>query len=194
VAAHQLSVGVTFVKLGQVLATRRDVLPPELIDELSKLQDGVAPTPWSEIEAVLDRERTRPVPEVFASIDPEPLAAASIAHVHAAVLTGGEEVAVKIQRPGVGPIVERDLDIVGRLARRLQDTTTGGRTIGVRDLADGFAAALREALDFRVEASNMSAVAGAIAGGGGGTVVVPEPRRELCTARVLVMDRLRGTP
>ena len=116
--------GVTFVKLGQVLSTRRDLLPAEFVTELARLQDRVAPAPWVEVEATLVTELGRPVDEVFATISPEPLAAASVAQVHAATLASGEEVVIKIQRPGIGPVVERDLDIVDRLAGTLARTTS----------------------------------------------------------------------
>jgi ubiquinone biosynthesis protein len=126
---------------------------------------------------------------VFATVSPQPLAAASVAQVHTATLASGEEVVLKIQRAGIEPVVERDLDIVGRLARTLASTTSWGRTIGVRELAGGFATALREELDFRVEAANMAAVAATAR-----DVVIPVPHRELCTRRLLVMQRLDGVP
>ncbi|MEO3825839.1 AarF/UbiB family protein [Actinomadura sp. B10D3] len=180
--------GVVFVKLGQVLSTRRDVLPAEFVRELGRLQDRATPVPWPEIERVLRWELGDP-DEVFASFDRTPLAAASIAQVHAATLRSGEEVVVKIQRPGVRDVVERDLDIVGRLARSLHDRAGWARSFGVVDLADGFATALREELDFRVEARNMASVA---ATARGGDVVIPRPYDDLCTSRVLVMQRLDG--
>ena len=181
--------GVTFVKLGQVLSTRRDLLPAEFVAELGRLQDRAAPSPWAEVEATLVAELGRPVSDVFAAVSPEPLAAASVAQVHTATLRSGEQVVVKVQRAGIEPVVERDLDIVGRLARTLARTTSWGRSIGVRELADGFALALREELDFRIEAANMAAV-----GATAREVVIPVPHRELCTRRLLVMQRLDGVP
>jgi ubiquinone biosynthesis protein len=189
VAAALDEAGVTFVKLGQVLSTRRDLLPAEFVTELGRLQDRASPAPWPGIEEQLRTELGRPVEEVFASVDPVPLAAASIAQVHVATLLGGEEVVLKIQRPGIGPVVEQDLDIVGRLARTLATSTRWGATMGVRELAAGFGAALREELDFRVEAANMAAVASTARG-----IVVPVPHRALCTRRLLVMQRLDGVP
>jgi ubiquinone biosynthesis protein len=182
--------GVTFVKLGQILSTRRDLLPPEFVDELSRLRDRVAPVPWPEVERVLAEELDGPVTEVFAEFSPEPLAAASIAQVHAATLRSGERVVVKVQRPGIGSVVERDLDIVARLAATLHARTRWGRTIGVRDLAAGFADAMREELDFRVETANMVAVAA----GSHTAVRYPEPYESLSGKRVLVMERLDGVP
>ena len=184
--------GVTFVKLGQLLSTRRDLLPAEFVAELGRLQDRAVPAPWPAVEAVLAAELGRPVGEVFAAVDPEPLAAASIAQVHAARLVGGEEVVLKVQRPGIRPVVEQDLDIVHRLARTLSAGTIWGRTMGVRELAAGFAAALRDELDFRVEAATMAAAAEAAGGRDG--VRIPPPHRALCSERLLVMERLDGVP
>src|SRR5215472_16354610 len=153
--------GVTFVKLGQVLSTRRDLLPAEFISELSRLQDDAPKVPWPEISAVLEEALGGPVTEKFASIGTEPIAAASIAQVHGATLPSGEQVAVKVRRPGVTGVVGADLDIVQRLAVRLQRSTRWGRSAGAVDLAAGFATALREELDLRIEAQNMTAVAAA---------------------------------
>jgi len=183
--------GVTFVKLGQVLSTRPDLLPPEFIDELTTLQDNVPAAPWEQVRAVLVEELGQAPEEVFGEFDETPLAAASIAQVHLARLKSGGEVVVKVQRPGVRKVAEGDLDIVARLARTLQERTRWGRAMGVLDLATGFAAALREELDFRVEARNLAAVAAA---SDGHDIGLPTVHEELCTARVLVMDRLSGVP
>ena len=183
--------GVTFVKLGQVLSTRSDLLPHEFVSELGRLQDAASPLPWAEVEQVLAAEYGPRVDDVFASFDRTPLAAASIAQVHAAQLSTGEEVVVKIQRPGVRETVQRDLDIIGRLAASLADRAAWAESMGVVELADGFAVALREELDFRVEARNMSAVTAASAGDE--QVVIPRAYESLCTGRVLVMQRLTGT-
>ncbi|MFI7415961.1 ABC1 kinase family protein [Nonomuraea sp. NPDC049684] len=182
--------GVTFVKLGQVLSTRRDLLPAEFIDELGRLQDHVAPAPWERIEPVLAAELGGPVEEVFAAFDRTPLAAASIGQAHTARLHTGEDVVVKVRRPGIEGVVAQDLDIVRRLAATLESRTRWGRSLGLRDLAEGFAVAIREELDFRVEAANMAAVAAS----GSGGVTYPEPFPALCTEQVLVMRRLSGGP
>jgi ubiquinone biosynthesis protein len=187
--------GVTFIKLGQILSTRRDLLPPEFIAELSLLQDKAAHLPWEEIHAVLREELvTEDVHDAFASFDREPLAAASIAQVHTARLVSGEEVVVKVRRPGITAQVERDLDIVVRLAERVQRSTAWGRSIGAVDLANGFAAALREELDLRVEARNLAVVGAAEARSARSSLHIPVVYGDLSTERVLVMERIRGIP
>jgi ubiquinone biosynthesis protein len=187
--------GVSFVKLGQLLATRRDLLPTEFVNELSRLHHQVTPAPWPQVEQVLGQELGTP-DAVFDKLDARPLAAASIAQVHQARLrSSGAEVVVKVQRPGIRPVVERDLDIVDRMARRLQTRTRWGATIGAVELARGFANALHEELDFRVEARNMAVVAAASAVPGTDTSVrLPAVHPQLCTERVLVMERLDGLP
>jgi ubiquinone biosynthesis protein len=185
--------GTTFVKLGQVLATRRDLLPPEFIDELAGLQDDAPHVPWAEVEAVLQPELGADVGERFASFEQRPLAAASIAQVHAATLPDGEAVVVKVRRPGIARVIEWDLDIVIRLARRLERATSWGRGVGAVTLAEGFAGALREELDLRIEASNLSAIATAAGTGTGHTAVhTPRAHGDMCSAQVLVMERLQG--
>jgi ubiquinone biosynthesis protein len=175
--------GVVFVKFGQALSTRRDLLPPEFTAELGRLQDRVSPLPWAAIEQVLREENLL---DSFAEIDHEPLASASIAQVHAARLRTGERVVIKVRRPDVAGLVDRDLDIIGRLARRLEQRTGWARTLGVAALADGFATALREELDFRVEAQNLAAVCPSDG------VLIPKAFDDLSTGRVLVMERLDG--
>jgi ubiquinone biosynthesis protein len=183
--------GVTFVKLGQVLSTRRDLLPPEFIRELSRLQDDAPKVPWLDISKVLEESLGGPVTEKFAHFGQEPIAAASIAQVHTATLQSGDQVVVKVRRPDATGVVGSDLDIVQRLAVRLQRHTRWGRSVGAVDLAQGFAAALREELDLRIEAQNMTAVATAA---GDDDLRVPAPYQPYCAERVLVMQYLDGRP
>jgi ubiquinone biosynthesis protein len=183
--------GVVFVKLGQVLSTRRDLLPPEFVEELSRLQNQAAPVPWPEVERLLSTELGVPVDDVFADFDREPIAAASIAQVHRARLHSGEQVAVKLQRPGIRQVVDRDLDIALRMAVMLDQRAGWARSIGVCGLADGFAEALREELDFTVEVRNMATVSAARKDDG---VTLARVYEQLCTRRVLVMEYLDGVP
>lgn len=185
--------GVTFVKLGQILSTRRDLLPAVYIAELAKLQDQAAPVPGTSAVRLVEAAAGAPVGEVFAAFDAEPVAAASIAQVHTAVLHSGEAVVVKVRRPGADVTVERDLDIIRRLARSLDRHTSWGRSMDVLGLAAGFAEALREEVDFTVEARNLAQVAAAH-DRRQAEVRVPRPYADLSDERVLVMERLPGVP
>src|SRR6516164_6896632 len=192
--------GVTFVKLGQLLSTRRDLLPDEFIAELTRLQDRAEPAPWDQVQEVIAQSLGAPE-QVFAELRQEPAAAASIAQVHKARLRREDgvdaEVAVKVQRPGIRATVEQDLDILQRLAVRLERRARWARAVGAVSVARGFAAAMREELDFRVEARNTAAVAATWAGqqrvvGSGVSVTLPAVHEQLCTEHVLVIEWLDG--
>lgn len=184
--------GVAFVKLGQTLSTRRDLLPPALIGELSKLQSQATPAPWPQIEKAITDGLGRPVDAVFASIDPTPLAAASVGQVHLARLLDGTQVVVKVQRPAARRQIAADLDIIVRLGDRLDRTTAWGRALGVRHLAEGFAASLREELDYTVELENTRAVAAGLQPSD--QIVVPLVFPDASSPTVLVMEKLPGVP
>jgi ubiquinone biosynthesis protein len=186
--------GVTFVKLGQVLSSREDVLPPEFIRALSTLQMDSTPIPWSEAEAAIRAELRRPLDEVFRSIDEVPLAAASVAQVHAATLLDGERVVVKIQRPRARAQVTTDLDILERLAADAERRTEWARDIGARALAAEFARALRDELDYRVEAANTEMLREAIARSHSTVLTIPKVYEQYSTSRMLVLERADGTP
>jgi ubiquinone biosynthesis protein len=183
--------GVAFVKLGQTLSTRRDLLPPALVGELSKLQSQAEPAPWAQIEKAIADGLGRPISEVFASVSETPLAAASVGQVHSARLLDGTDVVVKVQRPAARRQIAADLDIIVRLGTRLDRTTGWGRALGVRHLAEGFAASLREELDYTVERENTQAVAAGLDPAGG--IVVPRTFPDASSPTVLVMERLAGS-
>jgi ubiquinone biosynthesis protein len=192
--------GVTFTKLGQLLSTRRDLLPEEFVAELARLQDRAEPAPWEQVEEVI-AQSIGPPDQVFAELQQEPAAAASIAQVHKARLRcdGGmdAEVAVKVQRPRIRATVEQDLDILQRLAVRLERRARWARAVGAVGVARGFAAAMREELDFRVEARNTAAVAAGWPGQqqavqGSVSVTLPAVYEQLCTEHVLVIEWLDG--
>ncbi len=146
--------GPTFIKMGQILSTRADLLPPDVIDELRLLQDRVPPGPWEPIRDLIELELGAPIQELFAYIDHNALAAASLAQVHAAVLPSGEEVVVKALRPDIEGVINLDLDILSDLAQLAQERTALGERYDVVDFAAEFAISLRGELDFRREGRN----------------------------------------
>ena len=183
--------GVTYVKLGQMLSTRADLLPETYVRELSRLQDTATPVPWDRVEPLIVDQFGRPVDEVFEHFDRTPLATASVGQVHRATLPGGRDVVVKVRRPGIGSQVALDLTILERIADTLEATTGWAARFGVRDLVDGFARSMREELDYRVEAANMRAMRPSMDRRG---LRVPAVVPELSTATVLVMEYVDGTP
>ena len=186
--------GVTFVKLGQVLSSREDVLPREFITALSTLQMDSTPIPWAEAEAAIRAELKRPLNEVFLSVDEVPFAAASVAQVHTATLLDGARVVIKIQRPRARAQVTTDLDILERLAGDAERRTEWARDLGARALAAEFARALRDELDYRVEAANTEMLREAIAKSRSAPLNIPKVYEDLSTARMLVLERADGIP
>lgn len=182
--------GPTFIKFGQILSTRSDIMPPEYIEELSYLQDEVAPVSWDEARQVVEEELGAPVGELFAQVDPVPIASASLAQVHVAQLVGGEEVVVKIQRPNIEKTVNLDLDIIYDLAQQAQQRTSLGARYEVAQLAEEFASALRIEMDFRREAWSADRFRENFADES--HLYVPKIFWEFTTNRILVMERIRG--
>lgn len=184
--------GGVFVKLGQLLAGRADLLPAEARREFARLHATAAPADPDAVAALLQAELGAPVTDLFDFFDPVPVAAASIAQAHAARLPDGTDVIVKVQRPGIDVVVADDLAVTRWLARMAYRRTGWGQTYRVTELAAEFAAALREELDFRIEARNLRESRVALADQTG--VVVPAVYESLSTRRVLVLDRLAGVP
>ncbi len=179
--------GVTFVKFGQMLSTRTDLIGPAYAAELSRLHADVPAQPWSVVQETLWQELGDELNAVFEDIDQTPLAAASVGQVHRARLHDGRPVVVKVQRADARAQATADLDIVLRLAARLDRSLPWARRLGVADLAAGFAASIEEELDYRVEARNMAAIAAA-------TTLVQVPTVHRATQRVLIMDAAAGVP
>jgi ubiquinone biosynthesis protein len=149
--------GPTFIKLGQVLSTRADLLPAEYIDELSLLQDHVVPIPLEQVHAQIRDSLGKEVQELFAQIDPTPLAAASIAQVHRAITLEGDEVVVKVQRPGIAASIDSDLGVLRSLARLLEAVVEETGVYTPTGIVDEFDRAIHEELDFLNEADNVRA-------------------------------------
>jgi len=182
--------GPTFVKLGQILSTRGDLLPVEFIHELEKLQDTVPPTDFALIQAQIESELQRPVGVAFATFDPVPVASASLGQVHLATLPGGEEVAVKVFRPGIDKVIETDLDILLELAALAERRTEWGEYYDVRSLAQEFADTLRAEQNYEQEGQNMDRYRQMFEGEA--YVRIPLVHWETTTRRVLTMERIQG--
>ncbi|HEU4494540.1 MAG TPA: AarF/ABC1/UbiB kinase family protein [Rubrobacteraceae bacterium] len=182
--------GPTFVKFGQLLSTRSDILPEGVLSELQKLQDTVRPMPAGAAQAIVNRELGAPVEEVFTHFDPDPLGSASIGQVHRAVLRGGQVVAVKVQRPEAPGRVEADLELMREFADFL-DRRFGSRLfIDVRGLVAEFETVIRRELDYTAEAENARRFAANFAGT---PVVIPTVYLEYSTSRVLTLQFIEGT-
>jgi ubiquinone biosynthesis protein len=182
--------GPTFVKFGQLLSTRSDIIPEGVLFELQKLQDTVASIPLEVAQAVIERELGTPVEKLFAGLDPVPLGSASIGQVYEARLHGGEQVAVKVQRPEAPERVAADLALMRDLAALL-DARFGDRIfIDVKELVAEFEGVIRRELDYEAEARNARRFAANFAGT---PVKIPAIYTELSTARVLTMEFIEGT-
>ncbi len=179
--------GPTFVKLGQLLSSRPDMLPDVYIEELGHLVDEVPPLPFAALEPVLDQELGA---DAFVSVDPEPVAAASIAQIHRALLRDGREVVVKIRRPGIADQVDRDLDLLRTTTAMAERRFETARLLQLDAIADELERHLREELDFTEEASNTELIARILADYR--ELKVPEVVRPLVTERVLVLEHVRG--
>jgi ubiquinone biosynthesis protein len=184
--------GGMFIKLGQLLATRPDLLPPEAMAELGRLHSSAAPLAREQVEGVMREETGRPLGEVFEVVDWQPLGSASIAQAHAATLSGGQEVVVKVRRPGLEEQVNRDLAIARWLAAKAERRTTWGRFYQVTGLVDEFSDVLHGELDFNIEARHAIEAGATIAHHS--EIVAPEIIRSLTSERMLVMERLSGVP
>src|SRR5581483_8496217 len=184
-------VGTTFIKIGQILSTRADLLPPEYEAELAKLQDAAPAEPGSVIEAIIISELGRPIEQLFASFDATPLAAASIGQAHAATLNDGTEVVVKVRRPGVVEQVEEDLDILQSLAAAASRRWDLADQYDLVGIAQEFAQTLRAELDYVREGRNIERFAENFRDDP--FIHIPRVHWDLSTARVLTLERVRGT-
>ncbi len=182
--------GPTFVKLGQVLSTRPDLLPEAYTTELTALRDDVRPFPFEEAEAILIEEYGRPLTTIFAAIEPAPVASASISQVHRAVLHDGRTVALKIRRPGIEKMVQADLDILKNLAQLAERRLPALVSYGPVSLAREFERSLKRELDFTVERRAMERCQAQFASDP--TVHVPFVVREFSTQRVIAMQFIGG--
>lgn len=184
--------GPIFVKFGQVLSTRRDLLPADIADELARLQDRVPPFPQEVAVGLVEQAYGRRLDQVFESFEREPVASASIAQVHFAVLPGGREVAVKVLRPGMLRAIEDDLMLLRTAAGWVDRYSADGRRLRPREVVAEFDKYLHDELDLVREAANAAQLRRNMAGLN--LVMVPEMIWDLCTPGVIVMERMKGVP
>ena len=184
--------GPIFVKFGQVLSTRRDLIPLDVADELARLQDRVPPFPAAQSRALVEKAFGKRIEDVFASFDAEPVASASIAQVHLAVLKDGREVAVKVLRPGMLEVIDQDMSLLHTLARWVDRLSADGRRLKPREVVAEFDGYLHDELDLVREAANGAQLRRNMEGLN--LVLVPEMVWELCTPSVIVMQRMTGVP
>ncbi|MEW5957960.1 MAG: AarF/ABC1/UbiB kinase family protein [Chloroflexota bacterium] len=182
--------GPTFIKFGQILSTRPDLLPPAYLAELGRLQDQVPPEPWAQVKALLEEELAASLEQLFTTFDPAPFAAASLAQVHAATLPDGQAVVVKVQRPDIEKTINLDLDILYDLARLAQERTPLGQYYNLVELTEEFAITLRAELDYRREGRSADRFRANFTGEK--QLYVPRVYWDYTSQRILVMERISG--
>lgn len=181
--------GPTYIKFGQILSTRPDILPPELVHELGKLLDAAPPVPFEQISETVEHELGQPLAQLFATFDPTPIASASIGQVHRATLPGGIAVIVKVQRPGVARTIQADLNLLSSQARFLEGRSSALRTYGLLEVVEEFSRAMRDELDYVVEGRNADRLRKVTAGD---DVLIPTVYWERTTRRVITLQDLEG--
>ncbi len=191
-----VELGPFYVKLGQILSTRPDILPPNYIKALTALQANVPPVSWEAIEILLRQELQQPIESIFSDINKEPIAAGSIGQIHRATLTTGEEVAIKVQRPGIDKIVEQDINLIKGIAE-LVALTEFGQNYDIVKLADEFSQAIKAELKFTKEANYTDKIRQNLAESrwfDPQELVIPKVYWNLTTDKILVLEWLYGKP
>jgi ubiquinone biosynthesis protein len=184
--------GPIFVKFGQAVSTRRDLLPPDIAEQLAKLQDRVPPFPGTVAREIIERAYGRPVTEIFAEFDEQPLAAASIAQVHVARLVAGQEVVVKVLRPGMRMRIERDLEVLYALAHLAHRFWPPARRLRPLEIVGEYEKTILDELDLMREAANAAQLKRNFAGST--LLYVPAVFWDYCRLEVMVMERIHGVP
>lgn len=189
--AHDIQqLGPAFIKIGQALSVRPDLLPPHYLEALAALQDDVEPVPFEQIRERIEAELGVRTTQAFAELDPEPLAAASLAQVHTATLRDGRQVVIKVQRPNIEQEIRTDLSVLGGAARAADRLTEHGRRVHFAEWIDEMSETLTEELDYRLEAENLRAFRSHLQNYP--SLVVPAPIESFSSQRVLTMERLAG--
>ncbi len=190
-AADLEELGPTFVKLGQLLSTRADLLPRPYLYALARLQDDVEPFPFAEVERIVSSELGVRLSKAFASFDERPIGSASLGQVHRAQLRDGRPVVVKVQRPDLRDRIVNDMDAIEEIAGLADRHTEAGRRMGFADMVEEFRRSLLDELDYQREAANLAALRADLADHD--RIVVPAPVPDYSTSRILAMDHVTGT-
>lgn len=189
-AADLEKLGPTFIKLGQLLSTRADLLPPPYLEALARLQDRVAPFPFAEVERIVSSELGVRISKAFADFERKPLAAASLAQVHLAHLRDGSAVVVKVQRPNVRELIVEDLEALSEIAHFLDAHTELGKRYDFENMLKDLRTSLLRELDFKQEANNLLTFAENLREFE--HIIIPDPIEDFCTSRVLTMEYIPG--
>ncbi|MBM6544864.1 AarF/ABC1/UbiB kinase family protein [Janibacter sp. YIM B02568] len=189
-AADLEAMGPTYIKMGQLLSTRFDLLPPAYTEALTRLQDTVQPFPFEEVREIVESELGARIKDIFADFDEEPLAAASLGQVHRATTRTGRDVVVKVQRPDVRDTIRDDMEVLGKVTQLADRRTSVGRSYGLNQLLGQFRRSLVGELDYRREAKNLLRFVELTRDYE--RLVVPEPLLQLTTSRVLTMEHIEG--
>ena len=186
------ALGPIFVKFGQVLSTRRDLIPPDIAEELARLQDQVPPFPGADVERILAAAYGKPLTQVFARFDLTPIASASVAQVHIGALPDGTEVAVKVLRPGIAEVISKDVALLDAGAVLLEWLWLDGKRLKPREVVAEFARHLEDELDLMREAANASQLRRNFHKSP--LLAIPEIHWDYCSTEVMVMERMHGIP
>jgi predicted unusual protein kinase regulating ubiquinone biosynthesis (AarF/ABC1/UbiB family) len=189
-AADLEKLGPTFIKLGQLLSTRADLLPPPYLDSLSRLQDQIAPFSYEQVDSIVSTELGVRISKAFAEFDPEPIGAASLAQVHRAYMRDGRAVVVKVQRPDIREQIVADLEALEGVAKFLDDHTELGKRYEFQNMLVGLRKSLLQELDFKVEANNLEMFGNNLREFD--RLIIPEPIMDFTTSRVLTMEYIPG--
>lgn len=185
------ALGPTFIKLGQVLSARTDLLPPAYLEALARLQDDIEPFPFADVQRIVEEELGARLSKAFTVFEEKPIAAASLGQVHRAALRDGRAVAVKVQRPGVAETIEKDLEALDEIAGFLGSRTETGRRYDLTGMVNEFRTAIMQELDYTQEADNLRTIGANLAEFE--LIVVPQPIEGYTAKRVLTMDYVGGT-
>ena len=183
--------GPTFIKLGQIASTRRDIIPEHIIIELEKLQDSAPPLSFEQVHSIIENELGHPLDQLFAEFNETPLATASIGQVHWARLRSGEEIAIKVQRPNIRPIIETDMEILEDLARLMETRLSWAKRYHLYEMIAEFSKALQAELDYHVEGRNSEKIAKQFTNQS--KIRIPNIYWDFSTKKVLTMEYIKGT-